>query len=442
LTDEAQALLEALPSSGAVPRERCTEHPAVVWARSGAMPLAGRADEAPRLAPAPLAVRADAVCDAIRALAPGARLAFDGAALLGERAAYLGLARRGDVSPGGACRLLRAADAWIAVSLPREDDRALVPAWLEDEEAGGAWDRIAARVAERKADELVARARLIGLAAARAAARAGSAPWLRVAMRGAPRPAAASGAPLVLDLSALWAGPLCGRLLALAGARVVKVESTARPDGARFGSVPFYEALNAEKASVALDLGTRAGVDRLRRLVDRADVVIESARPRALAQLGVSAEEAVGARRGLVWVSVTGYGRPEPEGGWIAFGDDAAAAAGLAAATGDEEAPLFGGDAIADPLAGAHAALAALAHLRAGEGALLEVTLHGVVSHALAAGAAPDGARVEAAEGGFAVVAGSARAPVAEPRAALPRGPARPLGADTASVLAELAGGC
>jgi len=445
---DARGLFAALPAAGAAPPAERLEAPALVWARSGAMVLAGRPDEPPRLAPAPLAARAAAVLDALRAFAPDARLAredgspLDGPALLGERAAYLGLARRGAISPGGSCRLLRAADAWIAVSLPRQDDLALVPAWLEGNEAFGSWDRVAARVAEWRARELVARGRLLGLAVAPAGARVARGPWLRVAARGVRRTRAPARVPLVLDLSALWAGPLCGRLLALAGARVVKVESVGRPDGARFGSPGFYGALNAGKQSVALDLATPAGVDRLRRLVARADIVIESARPRALAQLGIDAEAVVAERPGLVWVSLTGYGRREPEGHWVAFGDDAAAAAGLAAATGDTDAPLFGGDAIADPLTGLHAALAALAYQRAGEGALLELSLYGVVAHSLDHGVVRDGARVEANGAGFDVVAGGARVPVAPPRAALPRGCARPLGADTAAVLAELRAGC
>ena len=445
-----ESLLAALPPVGAEPPAPRPEHPALAWARSGAMALTGRADEPPRLAPAPLATCAAAALDAVRALAPASRLALeaagsdarglDGAALLGERAAYLGLGRRGSTSPGGSCRLLRAADGWIAVSLPRDDDRALIPAWLGGSEgaASDPWAAVASRVAERDTAEVVARARLLGLAAAEVGAGAGVAPpWLRVGARGARRSAPhGRSAPLVLDLSALWAGPLCGRLLALAGARVVKVESVGRPDGARSGAPGFYAALNAEKESVALDLRTPRAIECLRHLLERADAVIESARPRALAQLGIDAEAMVG--EGLVWVSVTGYGRREPEGHWVAYGDDASAASGLAAATGDPDAPLFCGDAIADPLTGLHAAVAALAHLRTGEGALLELSLRDVTAHCLGLGAARDGARVEARGNGFEVVAGRARAPVATPRAALPAGRARPLGADTAAVLAEL----
>ena len=60
---------------------------------------------------------------------------------------------------------------------------------------------------------------------------------------------------MVLDLSALWAGPLCGHLLWLCGGRVIKVESRDRLDGARFGDADFYALLNQGKRSVVVGLG-------------------------------------------------------------------------------------------------------------------------------------------------------------------------------------------
>ena len=100
---------------------------------------------------------------------------------------------------------------------------------------------------------------------------------------------------LVVDLSSLWAGPLCAQLLTAAGARTVKVESTSRPDGARRGPAPFYDLLHAGQDSVALDFRDHRDVDRLRTLLAAADIVIEASRPRALAQLGI---DAAGMRRG------------------------------------------------------------------------------------------------------------------------------------------------
>src|SRR5205085_3105186 len=99
---------------------------------SGSMTLTGVPDGAPALAPGHLAAAARGATAAFTALA-GAACAdpLDGAALLGERAAVLGLTRGGTTSAGGHCRLVRARDGWVAVNLPRADDLAAVPAWLQ-----------------------------------------------------------------------------------------------------------------------------------------------------------------------------------------------------------------------------------------------------------------------------------------------------------------------
>jgi hypothetical protein len=367
-------------------------HPALEWANSGAMALTGYAGGPPLLAPGPLATCARATLEAIGLVAGDAWSSdLDGPALLGERAAIFGLSRRGTISPGGSCRLLPASDGWIAVTLARTDDLRSIPAWLGEGEIGDPWEFVARRVALRPAAEVIERARLLGLAAAVVVDPPTVAPpWCRVAARGGSVRRAPGDRPLVIDLSSLWAGPLCGHLLELAGARVVKLESTRRPDGARSGPPEFFALLNAGKSSVALDFGDRTDRQRLHRILERADIVVESARPRALAQLGVDADSWVRSVPGLTWVSVTGYGRREPGAAWTAFGDDAGVAAGLAAATGVAGGPpLFCGDAVADPLTGVHAALAALACWRGGGGYLLDLALGDVAAHVLAFGPAP-----------------------------------------------------
>ena len=115
--------------------------------------------------------------------------------------------------------------------------------------------------------------------------------------------------------------------------------------------------------------------DERRRLLSAADVVVEASRPRALRQLGIEAEALLAERPGRVWISLTGYGRGEPEAGWVAFGDDAAVAGGLADRAGDAAGPLFCGDAVADPLAGLEAADQALAALERGGGCRIDVNL-------------------------------------------------------------------
>lgn len=428
-SEHAAALLARL----ALPVERvdgpADPSPAALWARSGAMALTGHEDGPPLAAPGPLAACAEGALRALRALAPEAPLPRDGAALLGEHAACFGYRRRGRVSPGGTCRLLRCADGWIALNLARPDDLAAVPAWLQcgalPHEPACLWREVGRRVERRGQRELIERARLLSLPLATAVPPPDRAPdWLREDTIGAARDPG-TRPPLVVDLSSLWAGPLCTSLLRDAGARVLKLESTGRPDGARAGSARFFDLMNGGKASVALDLLGEAGRSALCALVERADVVVESARPRALRQLGIHAEAFLAERPGRTWVSITGYGRRDPAPGRVAFGDDAAVAAGLASATGalaGEDGPLFCGDAIADPLTGLHAAVAAFASWRSGGGRLLDLSLCDVAGHALAAGP-PDR---------------SPAPPVLGPRARPATSHARPLGADTHAVLREL----
>jgi len=441
-SDYARALLERLGW-----RTQCTHrgpndlHPDEAWAASGAMALTGPADGPPLAIAAPVAACADGAARTFAAVAEavfGAAPALDGAGLLGEKAALSDppLRRAGATSPGGRCHLLTCADGWLALNLARPDDEALLPAWLETPRPPGVDARgFAARaVASRASGPLLERGRLIGLPVAALAAKGaadaepgtGSPPtdWLSLTEE-RDTPARRSGAPLVVDLSSLWAGPLCGDLLAGCGARVVKVESRERPDLAREGSPRLFDLLNGRKQSVVLPFGDAGGRRTLAALLRRADVVIESSRPRALRHLGIDAEEIV-RERGAVWLSLTGHGRREPAAGWVAFGDDAAIAGGLAAWTHAGE-PCFCGDAIADPLAGLHAAAAALAIWGRGRAALLDVSLAGVAA----------AVRRFPAAGGPAT-AGPQPPNVQPPRARPPAARAPGLGRDTAAVLEGL----
>lgn len=155
----------------------------------------------------------------------------------------------------------------------------------------------------------------------------------------------------------MWAGPLCARLLGMAGAEVVKVEDPRRPDAARQGAAELFRRLHEGHAVV------HAAIDsaEVRELVRHADVVLESARPRALPQAGLD-REAIAAATGCVWVSITGHGLDG--GDRAAFGDDAAVAGGLVGWTDD--GPVFCGDALADPATGLLATVGALEALRRG----------------------------------------------------------------------------
>jgi crotonobetainyl-CoA:carnitine CoA-transferase CaiB-like acyl-CoA transferase len=231
--------------------------------------------------------------------------------------------------------------------------------------------------------------------------------------------------PLVVDLSSLWAGPLCGHLLTQAGARVIKVESLGRPDAARFGPQAFFDRLHADQEMVQLDFSTTQGRAQLSRLIARADVVIEASRPRALEQLGVDLTAVFAARPGVTWVSLTAYGRKGPWRNRVGFGDDAAAAGGLVE-WDDAGGPVFVGDALADPIAGLMAAAGAFAAMAAGGGLLVDVALREAA--AFIAGAPPIVTR-DWTQGA------QPAPPLARPPA---ERPARPAGLDTAAVLAEL----
>ncbi|WP_167854715.1 CoA transferase [Mangrovimicrobium sediminis] len=312
--------------------------------------------------------------------------------VLDERMAITGRRPRDGMSHSGDCRLLPCADAMLGVNLPREDDWELLPALLQ--EAGDwQWDSLARCIASKPAAPLVARARELGLAIVDATAAPTLADdWLLRTTCG--EPALRNGPPRVIDLSSLWAGPLCSRLWQAAGAEVIKVEGSQRPDGARRGSAAFFQRLNAGKQSLQLDLHRESGRRELRALLHSADIVLEASRPRALRQMGLVAEEIIAARPGLTWVSITGYGRAEPQGNWIAYGDDAAIAAGLSAqvfrSSGEWRVV---GDAIADPLTGLHAAVVGWRSWLAGGGELLDVALARTVRHCLASDAAPGDAK-------------------------------------------------
>jgi crotonobetainyl-CoA:carnitine CoA-transferase CaiB-like acyl-CoA transferase len=151
----------------------------------------------------------------------------------------------------------------------------------------------------------------------------------------------------------------------------------------------------------------------------------------------------VAERPGVTWISVTGYGRRGRAADWIAYGDDAAAAAGLASATGTLAGaahPLFCGDAIADPLTGMHAAVAALAAYERGGGVLIALALRDVVAHVVGFGLPASPAHVRRRPGAadadaWEVLADGERQRVTVPRARPLRGVARSLGADTDAVL-------
>jgi crotonobetainyl-CoA:carnitine CoA-transferase CaiB-like acyl-CoA transferase len=440
------------------------------------MALTGHPGAAPVISPAPVPAMLSAVTDRLARVTgqTGAAVRADPAELLTGRAGLAGFHRGGQVSAGGAARLLRSADGWCAVTLSRPEDAASVPAILgalgidglaSTVAAAQSWRALEAAAARRPATELAGAAQLLGVPAAALPDQpaqvqpvpvrkapgwpaapvtqessswppAGT-PW-RVSRMAAPSPAARLAGSVVADLSTMWAGPLCAHLLGLAGADVIKVESPSRPDGARSGGRRFFDWLHAGHRSLAIDFRTESGLAELAALLGVADIVIESSRPRALANLGL-APEAIGHPDGQVWLSITGYGRSQPD--LVAFGDDAAVAGGLVGWDGCE--PVFCADAIADPLTGACGALAVAESVAAGGGQLIDLSMRATAAAFAAAPRQEHGPHaVRPVGAGWQVTCphlGRSQE-VLPPRRPVPAGSGAALGADTTPVLAWLAG--
>lgn len=392
------------------------------WAASGAMSLSGRADGPALGPPAPLVDVLAGVAERIarRTAAIGTPVRIDPLSILTERAAIAGLSRRGAVSCGGASRLVPTATGWIAVTLARTDDFDLLPAWLGTADVGtdDPWAVVADAVLHRSAEVVAREGAALGLpVAVVGGVSSADGPPVVGAPVGPVPPRRLEGL-MVVDLSSLWAGPLCGRILCDAGARVVKVESTSRPDGARVGSPEFFDLMNAGKESVAVDFGTDAGRAALRALVEAADVVIEASRPRALEALGIDAPSVV-AEGPSVWLSITAHGRSGDGRDWVGFGDDAAAAGG--AVLEDDEGFCFCADALGDPVTGMFAAAAVLDALVEGGRWVLDASM----------------ARASAAVAGPQLDASGIEPSMPAPPP--PRGHAVAMGTDTDAVLGELA---
>ncbi|HZC10083.1 MAG TPA: CoA transferase [Mycobacterium sp.] len=376
------------------------------WAGSGLAYLTGPPESDPDVSRAAVLTEARRVADDIARLLG---VEVDAATVLAGRAAILGLTRGGRVSAGGATRLLATADGWCAIALPRADDVAALPALLEtDVIPDDPWTAVSGWAAMRSAEAVIARGQLLDIAVAGLGEVSAEQPVMRRSGRAA-RARRVDGL-LVADLSSLWAGPLCGQLLARAGAVVVKVESPRRPDGTRSGERAFFDWMNFGKLSYAVDFDD--DTDALRQLLTAADIVIEGSRPAALRRRGLSADDVPG-RAGRIWLRIRGYrGQPYRS----AFGDDAAVAGGL---VGDGTCgPVFCGDAIADPLTGLEAVRAVARSLHRGGDEVIDVSM----------------AQIAARYAALPRTSWTTAITATRPQPPPPSPPAPPLGADDAAV--------
>ena len=197
---------------------------------------------------------------------------------------------------------------------------------------------------------------------------------------------------LVADFSRVLAGPLCAMTLADLGATVVKVERPGTGDDTRSWGPPwspsgldgprsatYFDAVNRSKRSVTLDLTDPADRSLAGALANRADVVIENFRPEVMDRHGLGFERVRTTNPGVIYVSLTGFGRAE---GADLLGYDflVQAVGGLMSITGPAEGePTKVGVALVDVLAGKDATIGVLAALSArardGVGCRVEVDL-------------------------------------------------------------------
>jgi CoA:oxalate CoA-transferase len=193
----------------------------------------------------------------------------------------------------------------------------------------------------------------------------------------------------VLDLSRVMAGPYCASMLADAGAEVIKVEIPGVGEDSRHigpfaesdgGESAYFMMLNRGKKSITLDLKSPRGVELLKKLAAKSDVLIENFRPGAAARLGIAYDTLAALNPRLVYASITGFGQTGPLASRPAYDLVVQAMSGLMSVTGFPDGPPTAvGDSICDVTTGMFAAwgiAAALAgRAQSGKGQHLDIAM-------------------------------------------------------------------
>ncbi len=202
----------------------------------------------------------------------------------------------------------------------------------------------------------------------------------------------------VLDLSRVLAGPWAGQLLADLGADVVKVERPGAGDDTRAWGPPwlsddegkptgesaYYLSANRNKRSVTVDLSTAEGQALVRRLAEKADILIENFKVGGLAQYGLDYASLKDVNPRLIYCSITGFGQTGPYAPRAGYDFLIQGMGGLMSLTGrpdgsEGEGPLKVGVALTDVMTGLYTTIAALAALayreRTGKGQYIDLAL-------------------------------------------------------------------
>lgn len=189
----------------------------------------------------------------------------------------------------------------------------------------------------------------------------------------------------VVDCATVLAGPGCARYLGDFGADVIKVERPGTGDTTRAmgwldprdGVSLMWKFCGRNKRSVVLDLKDTDDIDRMRRLIASADVLVENFRPGTLERLGLAPPDLIAANPKLVITRVTGFGQEGPYASRPGFATLAEAMSGFAAINGEPDGgPLLPPIALTDEVAAIVAAFATLAAVHSGQGQVVDVNLY------------------------------------------------------------------
>lgn len=199
----------------------------------------------------------------------------------------------------------------------------------------------------------------------------------------------------VVELGTLIAGPFCSRILAEFGAEVVKIEAPGEGDPLRkwrklypdpeTGTSLWWLVQARNKKSVTANLKHPAGLEAVKRLIARADIVVENFRPGVLDKLGLGWENLSALNPGLIMVRLSGFGQTGPMAQQPGFGAIGESMGGLRYVTGfPDRPPVKTGVSIGDGIAalwGAIGGLMALRHreVNGGNGQVVDVALYEAV---------------------------------------------------------------
>ncbi|EAU39721.1 L-carnitine dehydratase/bile acid-inducible protein F [Fulvimarina pelagi HTCC2506] len=191
----------------------------------------------------------------------------------------------------------------------------------------------------------------------------------------------------VVELAHIMAGPVCGMMLADMGADVLKVEKPTGDDTRRFlppdieGESAAFMMMNRNKRGVVLDLKSEDGKAVLRRMLEKADVVIENYRMGTMEKLGLGYDELKKINPGLIYCEISGFGRTGPYAARGGFDLIAQGMSGLMSITGEGPGrpPVKSGAPVSDITAGILAALGCAAayarKLQTGQGQKVDTSL-------------------------------------------------------------------